>query len=129
MNLADGAEFIEPGDVERLRNVDNLSVQVEKQAVELEDWIAALELEPFGDDLGGGNGGKNRFGMRNRDGLLLNEKVEDRTVKIDAFGIARLREDGRWDGIDEVSDRSFADTDRSGNGLDERGRGKTEFRG
>ena len=57
MNLADGAEFIEPGDVERLRNVDNLSVQVEKQAVELEDWIAALELEPFGDDLGGGNGG------------------------------------------------------------------------
>ena len=103
MNLADGAEFIEPGDVERLRNVDNLSVQVEKQAVELEDWIAALELEPFGDDLGGGNGGKNRFGMRNRDGLLLNEKVEDRTVKIDAFGIARLREDGRWDGIDKVS--------------------------
>ena len=45
MNLADGAEFIEPGDVERLRNVDNLSVQVEKQAVELEDWIAALELD------------------------------------------------------------------------------------
>ena len=46
MNLADGAEFIEPGDVERLRNVDNLSVQVEKQAVELEDWIADLVPAP-----------------------------------------------------------------------------------